>query len=253
MPRRASRLHFRCTVRIVAPTRMRAPGPSSGAGIRLSPPCTHPSAKYRPGEPRLPGGWPIRRPICTTTNSMRASPTTCESNWRPSNAPNKGLRPGPADCRSRAANRPRRASRRRANRRAHCRRASAFRARRLARPARQDAPKLMPAARYLCQRPVAGLGAFLLIYYHAREGPFALRPDAGPPVLHGLAERTVRSRLVSTCVAVAVWRNRDTLRLATSRCRRVDVERTLALRGLLDHHRNQRGDARSLLPGSRPS
>jgi hypothetical protein len=34
---------------------------------------------------------------------------------------------------------------------------------------------------------------------------------------------------------------------------RVDVERTLALRGLLDHHRNQRAHARSLLPGSTPS
>jgi len=33
----------------------------------------------------------------------------------------------------------------------------------------------------------------------------------GPPVLRGLAERTapVRSRLVSTCAAVAVWRKRD--------------------------------------------
>jgi hypothetical protein len=34
---------------------------------------------------------------------------------------------------------------------------------------------------------------------------------------------------------------------------RVDVERTLAVRGLLDHHRNQRAHTGSLLPGSTPS
>src|SRR6266545_3891726 len=34
---------------------------------------------------------------------------------------------------------------------------------------------------------------------------------------------------------------------------RVDVERTRAVGGLLDHHRNQRAHAGSLLPGSTPS
>ena len=44
------------------------------------------------------------------------------------------------------------------------------------------------------------------------RGLFAFRPDAGPLVSHGLAKRRAcATRLVATRVAVAVWRNRDTL------------------------------------------
>jgi hypothetical protein len=52
---------------------------------------------------------------------------------------------------------------------------------------------------------------------HAREGPFASRPDAWSTLdctVWRSAQAPVRSRLVSTCAAVVVWRNRDTLPLA---------------------------------------
>jgi hypothetical protein len=61
------------------------------------------------------------------------------------------------------------------------------------------------------ERPVAGLGALLLVCYtRARDRSRRAQMDC-PPVLHRLADRTApaRSRVMSACAAVVVWRKRD--------------------------------------------